>query len=115
MRANKWFKFGKFLYLFLFISLESFIYALFILEDFDFNVDIDPNLYKYEAMILLLIFYFFSFLLNLLVEKIDKDHVKEMRYDMIIVGGALIFTLLSDTFLLYFYLIRLNAAISPLP
>lgn len=102
MRANKWFKIGKFLYLFLFISLESFIYALFILEDFDFNVDIDPNLYKYEAMILLLIFYFFSFLLNLLVEQIDKDHVKEMRYDMIIVGGALIFTLLSDTFLLYF-------------
>lgn len=101
MRENKWFKFGKLLYLLMFLSLESFVYAIFILEDFDFNVDVDPDLYKYESMILLLIFYFFSFLLNLLIEKIDKDHVKEIRYDMIIVGCALIFTFLSDTFLLY--------------
>ena len=101
MRENKWFKFGNFLYLLMFLSLESFVYAIFILEDFDFNVDVDPDLYKYESMILLLIFYFFSFLLNLLIEKIEKDHVKEIRYDMIIVGCALIFTFLSDTFLLY--------------
>ena len=101
MRNNKWFKFGRLLYLLVFLSLEAFIYSLFILADFDFNVEIDSSLYKYESIILIVIFFFSNFVISMLLERIDKDYVKEIRYDMIIVGIALLFTLLSDTFLLY--------------
>lgn len=84
----------KFSYLLLFLIVETVFYSLFILRDFNSLDNIDSTLFKFIAIITIVAFYILNFILNTFIEK-------KLIFDSLLVLIALIFTLISDTFLLY--------------
>ncbi len=100
MKNNKLFKIGKIIYLSLFLALELFIYVSFMIDDWVKSILNNNSLIKYESIILINIFSITSFVLEILKDRKD-GYSKQSRLDSIFVVIALIFTFVSDTFLLY--------------
>jgi len=90
----------KILYLLLFLLLELTIYFSYMIDDWIKPILDNNSLVKYESIILVNIFIITSFIVQIVKEKGEAYSFKS-RLDTIFVIIALMFTLLSDTFLLY--------------
>ena len=101
MKRNIYLTIGKYLYLISFLLLEVIIYISYMFDDWVKSILENNALVKYESIILINIFSITCFIVQLIRDKTNNEYDRNSRFDTIFVVIALVFTLMSDTFLLY--------------